>query len=196
MPEFGDAIARLNPSERLAAVANIELPPEVDKLVEDHDEDEKRAERAADVIDTSDAESAHERIPMLKLINGMNAAQKISLAIKGNKEARTILIRDANKVVAASAIRNPRVTQPEVLSAAQSRQVSDDVIRIITRSKEMTRPYAIKRALVENPKTPIPTAMRFLSLLRESDIRSVAKSRNVPTAISVHAKRLLARKKR
>jgi hypothetical protein len=49
-------------------------------------------------------------------------------------------------------------------------------------------------ALVNNPKTPQGTAMRFLVLLRASDLRAVAKSKNVPTAVSLQAKKLVAKK--
>ena len=121
-------------------------------------------------------------------------AQKVALALKGNREARTILIRDSNRLVAGATIRSPRITEPEVVAAAQSRSVSDDVIRAIASSKEMLRSYGVKFALVNNPKTPVPIAMRLLTLLRSSDIKAVSKSRNVSTAVSRQAKRLLTQK--
>ena len=75
-------------------------------------------------------------------------------------------------------------------------QVADDVIRIISRSKDMVRSYAVKLALVQNPKTPLQTSMRFLTLLRESDVRAISKSKNVPQAVSNQAKRLIMQKRR
>ncbi|MEZ4271980.1 MAG: hypothetical protein R3C68_11295 [Myxococcota bacterium] len=195
MPEFGEAIGRLSPTEMQEAAEKIELPPGLDAFLEDDERVDQRAEEAAAVIELHDHEEAKRRIPVLKLIAGMSIAQKISLSLKGNKEARTILVRDSNKVVCSAAIRNPRITESELLAAAQSRQVSDEVIRIISRSKEMSRSYAVKHALVKNPKTPIQTSMRFLTLLRDSDVKGIAKSRNVPSAISNQAKRHLAKKR-
>ena len=44
----------------------------------------------------------------------MSAAQKIALALKGNREARTALIRDSNRMISASVLKNPRITDREV----------------------------------------------------------------------------------
>ena len=57
--------------------------------------------------------------------------QKIKLARMGNKEARGLLVRDRNKLVATAAIRSPKMTENEVESFAKARNVSDEVLRII-----------------------------------------------------------------
>jgi hypothetical protein len=194
MPEVGEALARLSPQEMVEAADKVELPPELGGLLEaETDEIDKRADTTAEVLDSTGmvAEEARARIPMLKLVTTLSVAQKVALAVKGNKEARAILIRDSNRVVASSAIRNPRVTEQEVVTAANSRSVSDEVVRIISGSKELSRAYGVKVALVNNPKTPLPTAMRFLTLLRQSDLKNVAKSKNVSQAVSNQAKRML-----
>jgi hypothetical protein len=82
-----------------------------------------------------------------------------------------------------------------VAKAASNRSVSDEVIRIISNSKELCRSYSVKVALVNNPKTPMPVAMRLLTLLRESEIKAISKSKNVSSAVSAQAKRLMATKK-
>jgi hypothetical protein len=114
--------------------------------------------------------------------------------LRGNREARTLLVRDPNRVVAAAAIRSPRLTEQEIVSAAQSRSVCDEVIRIISNTREMMRPYGVKLALVNNPKTQAQTAMHILTLLRASDLKTVAKSKNVSAAVANHAKRLVLAK--
>jgi len=196
LPEYAEALARLTPTEMIEAADRVELPPELGSLLEDTPEVEARAETATEVLDhEQDEQAAHARVPILKLVNGLPVAQKVALAVKGNKEARIILVRDRNRVVASAAIRNPRTTEQEIVAAAQSRSVSDEVIRIISGSKELVRGYGVKVALVNNPKTPLPTAMRLLTLLRDADVRSVAKSRNVSSAVANQARRLVAMKK-
>ena len=180
MPEFSQAIVRLSPSEMDEMAGHVGLPEQMSELVDE--EDEQLA--------------VPEREPMLKLISQLTAAQKVALAIRGNREARNILLRDSNRVVATAAIRNPRITETEVLAAAQNRTMCDEVIRIISMSRELSRPYQIKLALVQNPKTPLPTAMRFLSLLRGGDVRNVAKSKGIPQALATQAKRLASKKGR
>jgi hypothetical protein len=192
MNEFAEAMGRLSPTEMKEAAGKIELPPDIAGAFNlDADDEEAPAKRGTP---EEEAEEEQERMSVLQLVNSLNVAQKVALALRGNREARTLLVRDSNRVVAAAAIRSPRLTEPEVISAAQSRQVSDEVIRIIANTKDMVRSYGVKLALVNNPKTPQGTAMRFLVLLRASDLKAVAKSKNVPSAICQQAKKLLSKK--
>lgn len=128
------------------------------------------------------------------LIQNMSVFDKVKLARVGNGEARSLLVRDRNKLVAAAAVRSPKVQEQEVLAFAKARNVSDEVLRIIACSREWTRSYAVKLALASNPKCPQQWAMRFLGHLQERDLRAIMKSRDVPAAISTQARRMLQRK--
>ncbi len=131
---------------------------------------------------------------LFALVQKMNVMQKIKLARMGNKEARGLLIRDRNKIVASAAVRSPKITAQEVEGFAKARNVSDEVLRIISNNRDWTRNYGVKLALATNPKCPVPTAMKFVNYLQERDLRSLMKSRDVPTPISTHARRLLQKK--
>ena len=122
---------------------------------------------------------------------GMPAGKKVAMASKGNREVRAILLRDSNKVVASAAIRNPQITESEIIATAQNRAASADVIRIIAGSKDMTRSYGVKVALVFNPKTPLPIAMALLRRLQKRDLKNVATSRGIPTPLVNLAKKLV-----
>lgn len=197
MPQFAEALSRLSPDDLEEAAGNVQLPTEVYGLLDESNGSQARAVETEKALEGGPgAEEAHQRIPTLKLISSLSVAQKVALALKGNREARTILVRDSNRVVATATIRSPRITEQEVVAAAKSRQVSEEVIRIIANTKELVRPYTVKMSLVNNPKTPTRTAMKFLPLLRSSDLRAIAKSKNVPAAVSTQAKRMVAAKKR
>ena len=124
----------------------------------------------------------------------LTVAQRARLARFGNREARTLLLRDANRIVATAAIRSPRIREDEVLAAARSRNVCDEVLRVIADSREWTRNYQVKLALCANPKTPLSSAMRFLPHLHDRDLRVLVRSREVPAAVSAQARRILSRK--
>jgi len=128
------------------------------------------------------------------LIQQMNIVQKVKLARLGNKEARGLLVRDRNKVVAVAAISSPKLTDNEVVTIAQSRNVCDEVLRVVSSNRLWTRNYKVKLSLVTNPRTPQPTAMKFLNFLQDSDLKAIVKSKDVPTAISTHARRILTKK--
>ena len=131
---------------------------------------------------------------LFALVQKMNVMQKIKLARMGNKEARGLLIRDRNKIVAAAAIRSPKITGQEVEGFAKARNVSDEVLRIIASNRDWTKNYGVRVALATNPKCPVPTAMKFVNLLQERELRHIMKSKDVPTPVSTQARRLLQKK--
>ncbi len=150
---------------------------------------------ASALIQESDGEGAEDDSANLyALIQKMSVFQKVKLARLGNKEARGLLVRDRNKVVAVAAISSPKLSDNEVVAFAQSRNVSDEVLRIISVNRQWTRNYQVKLALATNPKTPQPTAMKFVNFLQDNDLKTLVKSKDVPSAVSTHARRILIKK--
>jgi hypothetical protein len=146
------------------------------------------------VEDTDEELSEEERGNLYKRLQTMSVMHKIKLARMGNKEARGLLIRDKNKIVATAAVRSPRINDSEVVGYAKSRNLCDEVIRVIAGNREWTRSYQVKLGLATNPKCPPPTAMKFLNHLQDRDLRSIMKSKDVPSLVSNHARRLLTKK--
>lgn len=130
-----------------------------------------------------------------KIIGDMKMGDKIKLAYKGNKAVREVLIRDTNKIVACAVVKSGRLTDNEVVAIASNRAVAEDVIRELARVKENLRMYPVKVALCSNPKTPVPVAMRLISSLHVSDLKSLARNRNVSSAVFTMATKLYKNKK-
>ena len=128
------------------------------------------------------------------IISQLSIFQKIQLGRMGNREARGLLVRDRNKIVALSAVNSPKITEDELIAIAQSRSVCDDVIRVIAGKREVTRSYPAKLALTANPKTPQALAVKFINYLQERDLRALMKSKDVPSAVAAHARRVLTKK--
>ena len=124
-------------------------------------------------------------------INKLSIPSKIRLATLGNAFARSVLIRDPMKTVAVAAIKSPGVTEIEAARYAGNQQLHDDVIRYIASKREWTRLYGVKMHLIMNPKTPLPEVTRMLPHLREKDLKNVAKSKGVPSAVTAQARKLL-----
>ncbi len=144
----------------------------------------------AEVLFDDDKVDEEAKKNILKKISEMTVSEKVKLALLGNKEARAILIKDPNKVVATAVVKSPRLKENEVINIAQMRSVDDEVIRIIARNPEWTRNYAVQLALVNNPKTPLQRSMQFVKNLRVNDLKQLAKNKNIPSALSKIAKEL------
>ena len=173
----------------LRAVLGEELSLHAEALIAEPESEEQAAEAAA-----QDAALGRHNLP--QIISGLSVFQKIKLARMGNREARGLLVRNRNKIVAISAVTNPKVTENELIAIAQSRAVCDEVIRVIAGKREVTRSYPAKLALTTNPKTPQAVAMKFVNYLQDRDLRNLMKSKDVPSVISAHARRVLTKKGR
>jgi len=152
------------------------------------------AERLASESERDANPSPRQDANLFAAVAKMGVLQKIRLARLGGREARALLLRDRNKVVASAVVASPKITESEIVSIAQSRNIADEVLRRIAGHREWTRHYAVKHALAANPKTPKAQAIDFLGHLRERDLRSIARSRDVSSAIAAQARRVLQRR--
>lgn len=137
-----------------------------------------------------EGDAAPERIALIRRIMLMTVKDRIKLGLKGDREARAILIRDPNKVVATAVINNPRITEHEVESIAAMRTVAEEVLRLISMNRAWARSYTIIHNLVRNPRTPIATSMGIMPRIRSKDLQGLSQNRNVPEAVRRQAYRL------
>jgi len=190
--------ASLSPQARaflLKGAMGRETPPEpspVDSLDDGEEPDEGAEGDAEEQVD----EESEEFLSKYKLAQTMGIADKIKTALTGDKEWRTLLIKDSNKLVSGSVIKNPRITEAEILAVVKSGVQNDEIMRLICANKEWVKNIKIRKALVENPRTPVPNALRYLSTLGEKDIAAYAKSKNISSVVSTQARRILLNKKR
>jgi hypothetical protein len=129
------------------------------------------------------------------MVSKLRPMEKIRLALLGTNFERFVLIRDSNKAVCMSAIKSPKVNENEVVAYAANRTLARDVIAYIARRREWTKLYSIQLNLVLNPKTPMALAMGFLGRLHAHDIKRVAFSKNIPSALATAARRKMEQRK-
>jgi hypothetical protein len=156
--------------------------------------EEQRLANAERVIAEASAEigdAAPERVSLIRRIMLMSVKDRIKLAMKGDREARGILIRDGNKVVATAVIHNPRITDKEVESIAAMRTVAEDVLRQIGMNRAWARVYPIIHNLARNPRAPLATAVTVLTRLQTRDLHAISQNRNVSEAVRRQAYRLV-----
>jgi len=178
---FVEEIAVEGPADDVASV-DMDLPSGTGEM---------QAEKSVEVN-----EEDEQYLSKYKIAMGMGIGEKIKMALTGDKEWRAILIKDINKLVSVSVIKNPRITDGEILTILKVGVQNDEIIRQICANKEWIKNYLIRKALVMCPKTPLPNALRFLATLTEKDIAGFAKSKNISSVLSTQARRIILSKKR
>jgi len=128
-----------------------------------------------------------QRKTIAEALRDMNVGQKIKVAMLGNLEVRKILIKDPRKQIVMAVLGNARITDKEVASIAGDPASSLDAISYIASNKSLSKSYSVKLALVNNPKTPMKTALTLLETIRMNDLKNIAKSRNVSNVIKQRA---------
>jgi hypothetical protein len=133
-------------------------------------------------------------LPLHARLAAMTTSQRIRRAQVGTPAERLLLVRDPNRLVAAAAVKSPSIQENEVVRISASRNVSEDVLRIIAMDREWTRSHQIKVNLVQNPRTPFAFASKLLPHLREHELKAIAKSKNVAGAVVQAARQQLSRR--
>lgn len=141
--------------------------------------------------DLPSEEDGHKTSSLYIQVQKMTVAKKVEFAMKCNKEARTILIRDINRLVQMSVIRSPKITETEVVMIASNRSVHEDVLRHISTQRDWMKNYEVRVGLVFNPKTPLFISMKQVPTLKERELSKLGKSKSIPKVLSVTAVRRL-----
>jgi hypothetical protein len=124
-----------------------------------------------------------ERKNALQKINALDVKGRIQLALKGNKEERSILIRDGTKVVALAVLEAPKLSDGEVEKIASQKNVLEAVLRQIPLKRRFVKNYIVVRNLVGNPRTPIDLGLGLMKNLLTQDLKNLSNNKEVSETI-------------
>jgi len=119
----------------------------------------------------------------LQKINSLDVKGRIQLALKGNKEERSILIRDGSKVVALAVLEAPKLSDGEVEKIASQKNVLEAVLRQIPLKRRFMKNYIVVRNLVFNPRTPLDLSLGLMKNLLTQDLKNLSSNKEVSDTI-------------
>jgi hypothetical protein len=143
-------------------------------------------------LHSEDDEMTGERVSMINRIMRMGMKDRVKLAMKGDREARNILIRDPNRIVSQAVINNQRITEQEVEKIATMRTVPEDILRQIAINRAWLQNYQIMHNLARNPRTPLANVVTIMNRLQLKDLNVLSKNRNVSDTVRRQAFRLVS----
>jgi hypothetical protein len=131
----------------------------------------------------------------LQKISRLDVKGRIQLAMKGNKEDRTILVRDGTKVVALAVLESPKITDAEVEAFANQKNVLESLLRGISMKRRFMKNYNVVRNLVANPRTPLDVSLSLIKNLLIHDLKNISGNKDVPETIRKLALKMYKQKK-
>jgi hypothetical protein len=170
---------KATPDKAAAAVASTAAPQAAHAAAAAHAKVEPQSER---------------RDSTMQKIAKLDIKGRIALAVRGNKEDRSILIRDMTKIVCLAVLESPKLTDAEVEGFAQQKNVLDAVLRTIPMKRRFAKSYAIQRNLAFNPRTPTDASLGLMKHLLAHDLKNLSENKEVPDSIRKMALRMFRQK--
>ncbi len=119
----------------------------------------------------------------LQKISHLDVKGRIQLALKGNKEERSLLVRDGTKVVALAVLEAPKLSDGEVEKFASQKNVLEAVLRQIPLKRRFMKNYIVVRNLVANPRTPLDLGLGLMKNLLVADLKNLSANKEVSETI-------------
>lgn len=134
------------------------------------------------------------RETLMQQVVHMNVVQRLTLALRGGRSERSLLIRDTNKLVQRCVLQSARLTDSEVEQYANMTNLSAEILRQISRTRKFMKNYTTAKNLVCNSKTPLDISLHLLTRLNSTDLRILTTNKNIPetlrsSALKLHRKR-------
>jgi hypothetical protein len=130
----------------------------------------------------------------LQKIAKLDIKGRIALAVRGNKEERSILIRDGTKLVALAVLDSPKVTDGEVEGFASQKNVLEAVLRTIPLKRRFLKNYIVTKNLVFNPRTPLDVSLGLMKHLLVHDLKNLSGNKEVADTVRKLALRMFRQK--
>jgi hypothetical protein len=135
-----------------------------------------------------------ERGSALQKISNLDVKGRIQLAMKGNKEERSLLVRDGTKVVALAVLESPKISDAEVEKFATQKNVLEAVLRAIPMKRRFAKNYIVIRNLVFNPRAPLDVSLTLVKNLLITDLRNLSGNKEVSDTVRKLALKMFKQK--
>ena len=148
------------------------------------------ADPEAPVVDVElSGDDEKDRASITSRLATMTFPEKLRAAVKGSREVRAILIRDPNKMISASVLSSPKLTENEIEGFARMANIPEDVLRTIGHNRAWLKNYGVVVGLTKNPKTPVAMSLNLMGRLNSRDLQKLSIDRNVPEPLRIAARK-------
>lgn len=121
----------------------------------------------------------------------LRLGDRVALARIATPPVVPLLLADAERRVTAACLTNPRLREEDLVTAVRQELVSRALLEAVTSSTRWAKSYAVRLAIVLQPRTPLALALAQVSGLVPRDLRRLAEAPVAPL-LQITATRLLA----
>lgn len=126
-------------------------------------------------------------------LRDLRLGDRITLARLATASVLAALLLDKEPRVLEAALLNPRLREQDLVTALRREDVPRALLEACTSSPRWSSNYAVRLALVLQPRTPQPVALLQISSLVPRDLRRVAGTKDLRPLVRAAAKAVLER---
>jgi hypothetical protein len=123
----------------------------------------------------------------------MRLGDRVTLARLATPPLLPLLLADAEPQVVEATLHNPRLREEDLVTALRREDTRPPLVEAACASPRWSTSYAVKLALVLQPKTPLPLVLQRISTLVPRDLARVAEEAALRPLVRAAAREVLER---
>ncbi len=120
----------------------------------------------------------------------LRLGEKITLARLATPPVLRLLLLEGDAKILAAALDNPRLRESDLSALLQGAEATRALSEAVTASSRWMKSYAVRLALVLQPRTPLALALAQLTSLVPRDLRRLVETPGLPPLIQAAAARV------
>jgi hypothetical protein len=124
-------------------------------------------------------------------LGDMRLGDRVTLARLATLALLPLLLADAEKQVVEAALINPRLREEDVTTALRRDDARVTLVEAAAASTRWATSYAVKLAIVLQPRTPLPLVLERISSLVPRDLRRLALDPSLRPLIQAAARKVI-----
>ena len=130
-------------------------------------------------------------VPLRRQVGALAVPDRLRLAKQANRPVRNILIRDVEKRVHVSVLKNPKISDEEIFEYTAIPTLAPNALRWVASQPKYARRPEVRMNLITNPAMPKDTAVKLMSSLNAGQLMRIMRSPKAREAIQRVARRKL-----
>lgn len=130
-------------------------------------------------------------VPIHKQLQELGVSDRVRLARHATRPVRSLLLRDIEKRIHLEVVKNPKISDEEIVEATKISNLSPGALRYIATQRKYTRRRDVVLNLIYNPATPADQALKLMGTLNQSELLKIMRSSRVREKLQIAAKKKL-----
>jgi hypothetical protein len=126
----------------------------------------------------------------------LRRGEKIALGRIATPLVLRLLLQDPDPMILEAALQNPRLTESELVALVRTKDAPRPLLEAVSAKGRWQASYAVKLALVLQPRTPAPVSLAQLTSLVVHDLQQIAENPDLPPLVQAAAGRVAAEPRR